>query len=470
MSESSSADKPPAPGSRWLGTLAFAILLVLAIMIVVSSLALSGSAPADGELAAVGYCRAGDTFVRLSYLSDYASDSDALRDQFLEQAAEYYSLAQESDPRSLGYGVDLALTLDAMGERSAAAKGLSRALFRAGETKREEFRPVLMLLTSEEPRREWVESARGRLLGSAPAPLLLADAYRRIGEPDLAASQEATMEEQGLRLVPALVTMLAVCGFVLAGGVVGLVWGAAGAVRRCWRQGPAAEVAGPTLWSTRVLVEAVVASILLQAVVGGIAAVLLGDSALMDVRMLAAAMVVSGAGSLIWVKLRPPRGARFGWVFPRVWRQLAAGLAAAGVSVVPLLLVGQVVGRLSGGRPLDEPMMAMMVSMLEGAPRILVALMICLVVPPLEETLFRGVLFRGLRSRGSFWPAAGVSALIFAALHGSGVSALPLFMLGILFAYLCEKHQSLLAPTVAHASYNAFNVAILVFIYGSPVP
>lgn len=470
MSPPLTSETPAVPKKRWLGGLVFAILLVVAVLILVSSLALSGSGSGDGELAGVAYCRAGDTFVRLSYLADYASDSDPLRRRLLEQSADYYTFAQESDPHTLGYSLSLALTLDAMGERNSAARTLSQALFRAGARERVQFRPVLLVLTSESLRPEWVESARGRIRGVGPGPLLLADAYRRMGEPDLAEQERRKMAEQSLSLVPGLLTMLAICGFVLAWGVVGLGWAGIYLVRRWWRHSPGAEPALPPLWSTRVLAEALVACVLLQAVVGGIVALLLWYSPLMEVIMIAAATVVSGGGALIWVKLRPPRGAAFGWVFPRFWRQLSAGLVAAGVAVIPFLLLAQLVGRFSGGRPLDDPLMGMIVSMFQRAPAGLVAVMICLVVPPLEETLFRGVLFRGLRSRRSFWWAAAVSALIFAALHGSAVSALPLFLLGVLFAYLCEKHHSLLAPTVAHAAYNAFNLAILMFVYGSGTP
>ena len=82
--------------------------------------------------------------------------------------------------------------------------------------------------------------------------------------------------------------------------------------------------------------------------------------------------------------------------------------------------------------------------------------------PIVEETLFRGLLFRGLRGYWTFWPAALASGIWFGALHLSA-SGFPLHVVGgVLYAWAYERSGSLWPPILAHAFINAvvFNAAI----------
>lgn len=84
--------------------------------------------------------------------------------------------------------------------------------------------------------------------------------------------------------------------------------------------------------------------------------------------------------------------------------------------------------------------------------------------PVVEETIFRGILYGGLRK---LLPPAGaiiLSAAVFAALHLGGTSPFSLqavvafgvpFVGGLLFAALYEKTGSLLAPMLLHGAGNA---------------
>lgn len=462
------ADISPNSRKRLFGNAPFVILLVVAVLALAMPLVLRRAAsPVQEEVNAGAYGKAGDTFVRLSYLADYLTGNYQLQRRCLQQAAEYYSLAYRGDPHSYGYGISLALTLDAMGRRSSAASTLSRAVSQAGEPNRNRLRPVLLVLTFDQPRPAWVEAAALQLQHSDVSALLLADAYRRIGRADLAERQRERMTKAGLRLVPALAAMLAVCGFVLLWGVVGLVWGASSLVRRWWGRPKVEEPTPPVLWSNRIIAEAVIAYLCLQLLVGVAVGFLLWDTPYGDLILLGAGTVVSGAGALMWVRSRPPRGSQLGWDFSPFWRQLAAGLALAGVVVVPLMLLGKVIGSWTPSRPLDDPVLSMIVGMFGEAPTWLVAVLMCAVVPAIEESVFRGVVYRGLRSRRSFPAAAMVSAFVFALAHGSAASLLPVFLLGLMLAYLCERHRSVFAPAVAHAAFNAFSLSILMFIHGA---
>jgi membrane protease YdiL (CAAX protease family) len=87
-------------------------------------------------------------------------------------------------------------------------------------------------------------------------------------------------------------------------------------------------------------------------------------------------------------------------------------------------------------------------------------------VPVVEETLFRGVLYGALRRHWPFAPAALASGAVFAVGHLSLAGAIPYLLLGLLFAYLYERSGSLVAPWAAHGAFNAFNLAVLLALFG----
>lgn len=81
--------------------------------------------------------------------------------------------------------------------------------------------------------------------------------------------------------------------------------------------------------------------------------------------------------------------------------------------------------------------------------------------PLSEELLFRFTIFRGLRTRLPFLESAIISSALFSILH-LNLAALPsIFFLGIMFAWLYEKHGSLWTPAAAHAVFNTINCLIL---------
>lgn len=88
-----------------------------------------------------------------------------------------------------------------------------------------------------------------------------------------------------------------------------------------------------------------------------------------------------------------------------------------------------------------------------------------IMAPLLEELVFRGVLQTALMRlmKGRRWPAMLITAAVFSAIHGWVVPTqglLPLFVLGLVFGYVYERTGSLLTPILAHAVFNAMNIAI----------
>lgn len=75
--------------------------------------------------------------------------------------------------------------------------------------------------------------------------------------------------------------------------------------------------------------------------------------------------------------------------------------------------------------------------------------------PIVEEAIFRGALFRHLRS-SMHWVVAGlISATLFAFMHDYGpLMVAPLIALGFMFAFMREWRGSLIAPMTAHFLHN----------------
>jgi len=92
----------------------------------------------------------------------------------------------------------------------------------------------------------------------------------------------------------------------------------------------------------------------------------------------------------------------------------------------------------------------------------IIALVALVILPPLgEETLMRGYLYSGLRSRLRFWPALLITSLLFGAAHlSTGVSgplwaaAVDTFILSAVLVYLRERTGALYAPIMLHGLNN----------------
>jgi membrane protease YdiL (CAAX protease family) len=94
----------------------------------------------------------------------------------------------------------------------------------------------------------------------------------------------------------------------------------------------------------------------------------------------------------------------------------------------------------------------------------------CGIGPLAEETLFRGVVFQGLRrilvalcgSTSHVVPVAAamvISAVVFGLAHGDGlVLAVPRMVHGLVYAALCQRYNSLWPAVAAHALGNAVAV------------
>jgi uncharacterized protein len=91
----------------------------------------------------------------------------------------------------------------------------------------------------------------------------------------------------------------------------------------------------------------------------------------------------------------------------------------------------------------------------------LVVLAVVIVAPIGEEVFFRGVVFNAWRREGGRgWAYIG-SAALFAVIHLSLAAVVPIFLLGLVLARVYERTDSLVAPIVLHAVFNAISVALV---------
>jgi len=91
-----------------------------------------------------------------------------------------------------------------------------------------------------------------------------------------------------------------------------------------------------------------------------------------------------------------------------------------------------------------------------GVGGLLVALLLGGVLAPVaEEVFFRGFLYAGMRSRWGVGWALVASSLIFALIHLTPSVLPPLFIMGLLLAYLYERSNSLWPSVLLHAAVNS---------------
>lgn len=81
-----------------------------------------------------------------------------------------------------------------------------------------------------------------------------------------------------------------------------------------------------------------------------------------------------------------------------------------------------------------------------------------ILMPMSEELVFRGLLFKRLRERGTYLQSALYSALVFGFMHMNLVQMMYGFVLGMMLAYFYEKYGSVKAPIAAHIAMNLLSV------------
>lgn len=86
-----------------------------------------------------------------------------------------------------------------------------------------------------------------------------------------------------------------------------------------------------------------------------------------------------------------------------------------------------------------------------------------LIVPVLEELLYRGVMYQRLREFLDVKPAIVTAALIFALAHGNMIQFLYALPMALILHWFYEKSGTLLAPVLFHMGANLISVLVNAF-------
>jgi len=159
---------------------------------------------------------------------------------------------------------------------------------------------------------------------------------------------------------------------------------------------------------------------------------------------------------------------------PGVVRSLGLGAALGVGGLLMVVLFNLVVTQLLAAMGVETPLVAheALVLMQEAGPAALAVLIVSAVVmaPIFEELIFRGLVQSallgelGARRR---WAVVWIASGLFAVVHVGAVApmVLPgLLLLGLIFGVIYERTGRTLPAIVAHAVFNAANVAYVVWV------
>lgn len=99
---------------------------------------------------------------------------------------------------------------------------------------------------------------------------------------------------------------------------------------------------------------------------------------------------------------------------------------------------------------------------------ILIYLYICLLGPIMEELIFRGVLLDGLRKYGNTFGII-MSAVLFGLMHQNFSQCLPAVCMGLVWAYIAVKYNSLVPSMILHIINNSMSAVLMVLIQNSNI-
>jgi membrane protease YdiL (CAAX protease family) len=93
-----------------------------------------------------------------------------------------------------------------------------------------------------------------------------------------------------------------------------------------------------------------------------------------------------------------------------------------------------------------------------------------IVAPVAEEVFFRGFVFAGLRQRYDWKKAALISSALFAVIHVTPTAMIPIFILGLIFAYLYHRSDSIWPAILMHVSTNALAMGLAYVLANTGIP
>ena len=306
------------------------------------------------------------------------------------------------------------------------------------------------------------------------AGLTRADLYERIGQP--LRSQQLRQQWQRQQVLFGMIVsgLLAICGILGLAGLVILTSAVVGLARHSSGR-PMKRLYVP--WHTIDVVEAIVVLVFLMVALT-LAAARLGEylrlserPGLAEALLVAAVYLVTIAVVVALIRYRIGAHSRpwhlLGVRFDHLPAQVGWGLAGYGVFVCLLgagWFVMQSLG-LVGSLPtaaLKGPIELVSQTQAPSAYAVYFVL-ICLIAPVVEEIIFRGFIYAGLRRVMGMTPAMLLSAVLFASIHLSTPTGgmVVVGLIALVLAYLYERSRSVVPGIVAHFVHNTLVFALL---------
>ncbi len=151
---------------------------------------------------------------------------------------------------------------------------------------------------------------------------------------------------------------------------------------------------------------------------------------------------------------RPWQWGVFGWHFN--WRAVGMGIATVAL-VMPLVIAATVItDKLLNGQVSTHPLLTGLRGTTDIRYQLFLTAVASLMAPLVEETFFRGILFRAWDARFGLWPAAVITGVFFASVHVSLSAMLPITVLGIGMALVTHYSRGIWASAITHALFNAY--------------
>jgi uncharacterized protein len=146
-------------------------------------------------------------------------------------------------------------------------------------------------------------------------------------------------------------------------------------------------------------------------------------------------------------------------------QSIALGLGSA-IIALPIAMFGiggsvAYLMKLVGLEPQAQPTVTVIREHGSSGQTIALGVAALVLAPVVEEVIFRGVLYQTVKQRGYPRLALWGTAVLFAGIHFNVAALLPLLFLALVFTWLYDRTQNLLAPIVAHALFNGVNFLAL---------
>ncbi len=291
-------------------------------------------------------------------------------------------------------------------------------------------------------------------------------------------------DQANMRFVARFTMLMGFIIFAFLGGLIVILATLFTMPRRVTAPEHREQVASPQKFSPLTIYAVFIGWLATQQIIGVIV-----QTALKDVHLLQQGAIVAGTATfllylitngpgVLWVYFLAlkPRGIKFlegirlrfkvdrNGPFRLIVYGLFTWMAAIPCVVVAYLIAAKYLGSQGSSNPIISVVMHAARTNNIAATMIFYATLAVL-APICEEILFRGFLYSALRKYWGILPSMLLSAFAFAGIHLDAGGFLPLFTLGMLFAFTFERTRSILPCMIAHGLWNGgtFTMVLLVF-------